>query len=270
MREYFAGYLKPQWALVLVLLLTFWFVPSVLVMAGGVVWAITKTTFGAGSEVVSGVYHAGHGVVTGRTDPGPVSHGRESIAEVTVAFNVNHEYHRWGQLTRGFYQLPEITGRVYAARIVNGQTESLLPSDTSLLAQRRRNWDLARPAAPDEQRSRLCPERTDENGRLWRAATCMEWTDVRVVVGADSTHLCVAFWEATQGYNIFGTIDDGLHLFHWNDSHLTSGDVPVTNGSCTPLNANHFPADFPWTSMRRPGEDIPTGSLAVLWEGPNG
>lgn len=243
MREYFLGYKKYWWVAVLVILAVV--APSVLTTTLGVAWAVTRTTVGAGSEVVSGVYHAGHGVVTGRTEPGVVSHGRESVAEVMVIFDVNRNYHGWGQLARSYHQLPEITGRVYAAHIVNGQIESVLPNDVSLIAQRRRNW-------------------------LPKTTARMKWTDVRVAVGEQSTHLCMELWEVSEGHNVLGTADDALHLLHWNDSHLTSGDAPVARSECVELDANHFPYDLPATPMRRPGEARPTGSLSIIWEGPNG
>ena len=138
---------------------------------------------------------------------------------------------------------------------MNGRVESLLPSDTSLLAQRRLNW---------------------------RSTARMEWTDVPAIVGEDSTHLCVELNEVTEGHNILGHLDDALHLIHWDDWHLTSGDAPVASGECVELrhrtridmdgSRHHDIAmyDFPATPMRRSGESDHTGTLSVRWEGPRG
>lgn len=244
--DYWKGYLKSKlfWVVVIIVGLAF-FAPSVLSDLWSGTTSVVGTAYGATSEVASSAYRAGSGVVHQRTEPGPASHGRTSTVEVTVTFDVNRRYHRWGQLLASYHQLPEIEGRVYAARIVNGRVESLLPSDTSLLAQRRLNW---------------------------HSAARMEWTDVRATVGERSTHLCVELYEVTEGHNILGHIDDTLHLIPWfdQDGHLTSGDHPVASGECVELDANHFPYDFPATRMTRPGEDVHTGTLSVRWEGPNG
>lgn len=242
--DYWKGWLKSKlfWIVVLIVGLAF-FAPGVLATIAYAGWSVMSSTADAASEVASDTYRAGRGVVTERTEPGSVSHGATRTVEVTVTFDVNRRYHGWGQLLRSPNQLPEIEGRVYAARIVNGRVESLLPSDTSLLAQRRLNW---------------------------RSAARMEWTDVRATVGERSTHLCVDLYEVTEGHNILGHIDDALHLIHWDDAHLTSGDSPVAHGECVELDRNHFPYDFPATRMTRPGEDEHTGTLSVRWEGPNG
>ncbi|MCK9361409.1 hypothetical protein M0Q28_04245 [Patescibacteria group bacterium] len=246
LRDYWLGWLKSRWVWALVTIVALWyFAPSVLSTVGGAAWSVTRSVFGSGTAIASDVYHAGHGTVTGRTDPGPDAHGRTHRVDVMVIFDVNRAYHGWGQIFRSFYQLPEITGRVYAARIIHGRVESLLPSDTSLLSQRRFNWHATTTAR-------------------------MRWNDVHATVGERSTHLCVDLWEASEGHNVLGHIDDALHLIHWDDAHLTSGDAPVAHGECVELDANGFPYDFPPTELTRPGEERPTGTLSVRWEGPNG
>lgn len=258
LRDYYLSWLKSKWMWALAAFIALWiFVPSVLATIGSAAWYVTRQTVSTTTEVASDAYRAGSGVVRQRTEPGPASHGATHTVEVTVTFDVNRGYHGWGQLLRSYHQLPEIEGRVYAARIVNGRVESLLPSDTSLLAQRRLNW---------------------------RSTARMEWTDVRATVGEESTHLCVELAEVTEGHNILGHIDDALHFVPWVDAdgHLTSGDAPVASGECVELRhrtridrdgSRHrdiAPYDFPATRMRRPGETAHTGTLTVRWEGPLG
>lgn len=246
LRDYYMSWLKSKWVWATVIFIgLFIFARSVLATVGAATWYVTRATVSTTADVASDAYHAGSGVAHVRTEPGPDAHGPTRPVEVTVTFDVNPGYHGWGQLLRSHYQLPEIEGRVYAARIVNGRVESLLPSDTSLLAQRRLNW---------------------------RSTARMEWTDVRALVGDRSTHLCVELSEVTEGHNILGHIDDALHLVPWfdTDGHLTSGDAPVASGECVELDANHFPYDFPAARMRRPGESEHTGTLSIRWEGPHG
>lgn len=246
---------RRRWLIAIAILVTLgYFAPSVLVSLASAGWSVTCSLFGAGSSVVKSAYGTGHEMATGRPPPSTISHGREMEVTVNVTFDVNPRYRGWGQLLRSPHQLPEVTGRVYAARIVNGRVESLLPSETSLLAQRRLNWS---------------------------SATRMEWTRVHARVGERSTHLCVELTEATEGWNFLGTIDDALHLIHWDDAHLTSGDSPVASGSCVELRhglridaTGRHPHvalyDFPATRMHRAGESDHTGTLSVIWAGPNG
>lgn len=224
------------WALLFVGL-AIWFVPAFFWMAGDLFNEAAATT----SDVVGESYDS----VTDAPEPYA---GPTHIVEVTVTFDVNPNYHGWGQLLASYHQLPEISGRVFAARMLPGQ-ERVTLQDAGLLAQLRLNW---------------------------RSSTRMEWTDVRVRApeyyapnSQSDWWLCVDLHEASEGHNILGAIQDGLHFIHWNDWHLSDGDQPVA-AECVRLDNNSFPYDYTRRALYRPGETVPTGWLTVRFEGTAG
>jgi hypothetical protein len=242
-----------MWA-VLFIGLAIWLVPSFFWMAYGLFNEAAATT----SEIVGEGYDA----VTGNE---PVSHGAEHIGEVIVGFEVNDASRGWGQWVESPHQLPEITGSVFASRMVDGEERSTLPA-AGLRSQLRLNWTPLRPVADDEPDSRVCRNFVDQEGRRLRSTGCMEWTSLRVRIGERSTHLCVDLHEASEGHNILGTVQDVAHWVHWNDWHLSDGDVPVA-ANCVALRPSGYPYDAYRVALHRPGESIPMGWLSVRFVG---
>ncbi len=223
------------WWAVLFVCLAIWLVPTFFWMAGGLFNEVAATT----SDVVGESYD----VVTDAQEPYA---GPTHIVEVTVTFDVNPGYHGWGQLLASYHQLPEISGRVFAARMLPDE-ERVTLQDAGLLSQLRLNW---------------------------RSSTRMEWTDVRVrapqyhlpIGGRSGWWLCVDLHEASEGHNILGGIQDGLHFVH---ADLSTGDQAVA-AECVRLDNNSFPYDYTRRAMYRPGETVPAGWLTVRYEGSAG
>lgn len=245
---------KMFWAFLIVGLLL-WFVPEAFEVAGDAVAEASDPVYDATSEAAGEVYGLGREVVTGLPPPPPGYSGPLHLAEVRVTFDVNAAYHNWGQLLASYHQLPEITGRVYAARIVRDErgrarVAEELP-DAGLLSQVRLNW---------------------------RSSVRMRWTDVRVrtpdihlpIGGRSGWHLCVDLHEATEGHNILGGIQDALHFIHWEGWSLSEGDVPVAGGECVELDNNSYPYDYDRQALTRANETVPTGWLTVRFEGVGG
>jgi hypothetical protein len=239
------GYQKYWWVLVVVAV--FVFVPGVFATIGGVLWTVTRTVVGTGSTVVSTVYDTGHTVVTG--DSGPeIYTGREHLVNVGASFEVNQDYHGWGQLLRSNSQLPEISGRVYAARIEGDRIVSTLSSDTPLIAQRRVNWG---------------------------SQLVMAWADLKVrapeyglPIGARTGwYVCVDLGEVSEGHNVLGHADDALHHVSWGDWRLTSGSQVVAGGECVELDNNSFPYEGTRIPLTREGETVPMGWFRIDFRG---
>lgn len=246
MREYYVSCFRKYW-LVLVLVGVAWFVPSVFVVLGGAAWAVTRTVVGTGANIATSAYGTGSEVVTGES--GPVQYtGPEHLVNMGVSFQVNQNYHRWGQLFRSYHQLPEISGRIYAAKIVGGRVVSTLADGTSLIAQRRVNWS---------------------------SELTMTWTDLRVrapefhlPIGARTGwYVCVDLGEVSEGHNFLGPIDDAAHAIHWGDWHMTAGDQMVAGGECVPLNNNSFPDEGTLIKLKREGENVPMGQFRIDFRG---
>ncbi len=195
----------------------------------------------------------------------PVSHGREHIAQLAIGFEVNDAYREWGQWLESRHQLPEITGSAFAARMIDGEERTTLPA-AGLRSQLRLDWTPFRSVADDEPNSRLCRNFVDQRGRRLRSTGCMVWTGIRIRVGERSTHVCVDLHEASEGWNILGTVQDGLHWIHWDDWHLSDGDIPVS-AACVALSPAGYPRDSGRVAMYRPGEDVPTGWLTIRFAG---
>lgn len=239
------GYQKYWWVLVVVAV--FVFVPSVFATVGGVLWTVTRTVVGTGSDVVSTVYDTGHAVVTGNS--GPVEYtGPEHSVNIGASFEINQAYYGWGQLLRSHYQLPEISGRVYAAKISGNRIVSTLSSDTPLIAQRRMNWG---------------------------SEATMTWTDLKVrapayhlPIGAHSGwYVCVDLDEVSEGHNILGHADDALHHISWGDWHFTSGSQVVAGGECVELANDSFPREGIRVPLIRKGETVPMGWFRIDFRG---
>lgn len=237
------------------------FVGLMIAFVPGFFWAgaeLFNESAGVASDVVGEAYDD----VAGNE---PVSHGRERIVEIMVGFEVNDDYHGWGQWLASYHQLPEITGAVYAARMI-GREERTTLTPAGLRAQLRLNWDPLRRVADGEPNSRVCRNFVNQTGQRLRSTGCMVWTGIRVRVGERSTHLCVDLHEATEGHNILGTVQDGLHWVHWNDWHLSDGDRPASH-ACTALTNNGDPLDTTRAPYYRPGESEPTGWLSIRFVG---
>ncbi len=245
LRDYWLGYRK-FWPLAL-LFLIWWFAPSVYTTTWHAAWSVIRTTFNAGSEVASSAYGTGREIVTSEAGPAEYT-GPAHLVNVGVSFEVNPAYHGWGQLLRSYNQLPEIGGRVYAAHIARNRMDAMLSSEASLIAQRRLNWE---------------------------SDTTMTWTDLRIpapeyhlpIGTRTGWYVCVDLGEVSEGHNILGLIDDGLHHVHWGDWHLTSGDQPVAAGECVALDNNSFPYEGLRVPLTREGETVPLGWMRIDFRG---
>lgn len=249
---------KIFWAVLIVGLLL-WFAPEAFVIAGDTANEVADPVMDTTVEVADETYVLGRDVVTevvtGEAPPPPGYGGPLHLNEVRVTFDVNPAYHNWGQILASYHQLPEITGRVYAARIVRDSRGRAVIAeelpDAGLLSQVRLNW---------------------------HTGTRMRWNNVRVrtpeyhlPIGARTGwHLCVDLHEATEGHNILGGIQDALHFVHWDDWHLSTGNVPVAGGECVELDNNSWAYDYNRQALTRPGETEPTGWLTVRFEGIGG
>jgi hypothetical protein len=193
-------------------------------------------------EVASGAADVAHEGYAEATDaPAPYT-GPIHVERIRIRLDVNPRHRGWGQALASRSQLPEISGRVYAARMVSGQPRIEL-HESGLPTQVRMN--------------QLSPLR-------------MEWAGVRVVLPRYSLPvgvrggwwLCVELHESLEGFNLLGPPLDGLRLLGIS----AHGDQSVAE-ECKELSNLSYPRNSGLITLTRQGESVPMGHLTVLFEG---
>lgn len=202
------------------------------------------------------------------TDAPPAYEGPTHVVGVTPIFEVNPRYHHWGQLFQSFYQLPEISGRVYAERADGARLQ-----DAGLRALIRRDWHPDLHCSAD--RSRVCRSSADCRGgdRCIDVSVMMTWTgsggssscgagrdpdgicvlapDLRLPAGqASGWRMCVELHEGTEGHNLLGAVQNAASYIRIGDWQLSEGDLPVA-AECVEITNRGYPRTLSRTPVYR-------------------